>query len=137
MNLIKVNAMPSIFNRMDNIVDGFFDNYRYDQVRSPKCNVIENEKEYIVAMEIPGFNRQDISIEHKDDVLSISGKNEYSENSDGYFNSFENLEINKSFYLPEDVETKKIEANLKNGILVITIPRKTPIKTKAKKITIK
>ena len=137
MNLIKVNTVPSIFNRMDNIIDGFFDNYGYDQVRSPKCNVIENEKEYIVAMEIPGFNRKDISIEHKDDVLTISGKNEYSENSEGYFNSFENLEINKSFYLPEDVEIKKIEANLKNGILVITIPRKTPIKTKAKKITIK
>ena len=137
MNLIKVNTMPSIFNRMDNMIDGFFDNYRYDQVRSPKCSVIENEKEYIVAMEIPGFSRQDVSVEHKDDVLTISGKNEYSENSEGYFNSFENLEINKSFYLPEDVEIKKIEANLKNGILVITIPRKTPIKTKAKKITIK
>ena len=137
MNLIKVNTVPSIFNRMDNIIDGFFDNYGYDQVRNPKCNVIENEKEYIVAMEIPGFSRKDISIEHKDDVLTISGKNEYSENSEGYFNSFENLEINKSFYLPEDVEIKKIEANLKNGILVITIPRKTPIKTKAKKITIK
>jgi len=137
MNLIKVNTVPSIFNRTDNMIDGFFDNYGYDQVRSPKWNVIENEKDYTVLMEIPGFDRQDILIEHKDDVLTISGKNEYSESSEGYFNSFENLEINKSFYLPEDVETKKIEANLKNGILAITIPRKTPIKTKAKKITIK
>ena len=137
MNLIKVNTVPSIFNRMDNIIDGFFNDYRHDQVRSPKYNVIENEKEYVVAMEIPGFKKEDISIEHKDDILTISGKNDYSKNSEGYFNSFENLEINKSFYLPEDVETKTIDANLKNGILAITIPRKTPIKTKAKKITVK
>ena len=136
MNLIKVNTVPSIFNRMDNIIDGFFNDYRYDQVRSPKYNVIENEKEYVVAMEIPGFKKEDISIEHKDDILTISGKNDYSKNSEGYFNSFENLEINKSFYLPEDVETKTIDANLKNGILAITIPRKTPITTKAKKITV-
>ena len=137
MNLIKVNTMPTIFNRMDDIIDGFVDSYRYDQARIPKYNVIENEKEYIVAMEIPGFEKEDVSIEHKDDILKISGTSKYSEKSERYFNSFENLEINKSFYLPEDVETKKIDANLKNGILAITIPRKTPIKTKAKKITIK
>ena len=137
MNLIKVNTMPTIFNRMDDIIDGFVDSYRYDQARIPKYNVIENEKEYIVAMEIPGFDKEDISVEYKDDILIISGTSKYSENPEGYFNSFENLEINKSFYLPEDVETKKIDANLKNGILAITIPRKTPIKTKAKKITIK
>ena len=137
MNLIKVNTVPSIFSRMDNIIDGFFNDYRQDQVRSPKYNVIENEKEYVVAMEIPGFKKKDISIEHKDDILTISGKNDYSKNSEGYFNSFENLEINKSFYLPEDVDTKTIDANLKNGILAITIPRKTPTTTKAKKITVK
>ena len=137
MNLIKVNTVPSIFSRMDNIIDGFFNDYRQDQVRSPKYNVIENEKEYVVAMEIPGFKKKDISIEHKDDILTISGKNDYSKNSEGYFNSFENLEINKSFYLPEDVDTKTIDANLKNGILAITIPRKTLTTTKAKKITVK
>tara|TARA_B100000427_G_scaffold319891_1_gene318658 strand:+ start:208 stop:621 length:414 start_codon:yes stop_codon:yes gene_type:complete len=137
MNLIKVNTMPAIFNTMDDIIDGFVDSYRYDQARIPKYNVIENEKEYIVTVEIPGFEKEDVSIEHKDDILTISGTSKYSEKSERYFNSFENLEINKSFYLPEDVETKKIDANLKNGILAITIPRKTPIKTKAKKITIK
>ena len=47
MNLIKVNAMPSIFNRMDNIIDGFFNNSGYVYTRRPKYNVIENEKDSI------------------------------------------------------------------------------------------
>ena len=94
MNLIKVNTMPTIFNRMDDIIDGFVDSYRYNQARVPKYNVIENEKEYIVAMEIPGFEKEDVSIEHKDDILTISGTSKYSEKSERYFNSFENLEIN-------------------------------------------
>ena len=137
MNLIKVNTMPSIFNRMDNIIDGFFNNCGYAYTRRPKYNVIENEKDYSVLMEIPGIDKKDVSIECDNDVLTISNSKEYSEDSDTHFNRFESLEINKSFYLPEDVDAKKIAAQLKNGILEITIPRKIPIKTKVKKIAIK
>ena len=137
MNLIKVNTMPSIFNRMDNIIDGFFNNSGHVYTRRPKYNVIENEKDYSVLMEIPGIDKEDISIECENDMLTISSKRECSESSDQNFNRFENLEVNKSFYLPEDIDSNKIGAELKNGILEITIPRKTPIKTKAKKITIK
>jgi len=137
MNLIKVNTMPSIFNRMDSMVDGFFNNNGNVHTRHPKYNVIENEKDYSVLMEIPGIDKENILIECDNDVLTISSKKEYSENSEAHFNRFESLELNKSFYLPEDIDTKKIGAELKNGILEIMIPRKTPIKTKTKKITIK
>ena len=137
MNLIKVNTVPSIFNRMDSVIDGFFNNNGYVHIRRPKYNVIENEKDYSVLMEIPGIDKKDISVECDNDVLTISNNKEYGKDSDAHFNRFESLEINKSFYLPEDVDTKKIDAQLKNGILEITIPRKTPIKTKVKKIAIK
>ena len=137
MNLIKVNTAPLIFNRMDSVIDGFFNNREYTQKRHPKYNVIENEKDYTILMEIPGINKEDISIEYDNEVLTISSKKEYSEDSEAYFNSFESLEVNKSFYLPEDIEAKKVGAQLKNGILEITIPRKTSIKTKTKKITVK
>ena len=137
MNLIKVNAMPSIFNRMDSVIDGFFNNSGYTYTRHPKYNVIDNEKEYSVLMEIPGIDKKDISVECDNDVLTISSNKEYSDDSNAHFNRLESLEVNKSFYLPEDIDAKKIDAELKNGILEITIPRKTPIKTKAKKITIK
>ena len=137
MNLIKVNTMPSIFNRMDSVIDGFFNNNGYVHTRRPKYNVIENEKDYSVLMEIPGIDKKDISVECDNDVLTISSNKEYSEDSNAHFNRFEGLEVNKSFYLPEDVDAKKIDAQLKNGILEITIPRKTPIKTKVKKIAIK
>ena len=137
MNLIKVNTMPSIFNTMDSMIDGFFNSNGYVHTRRPKYNVIENEKDYSVLMEIPGIDKEDISIECDNDVLTILSKKEYSEGPETHFTRFENLEVNKSFYLPEDIDAKKIDAQLKNGILEITIPRKTPIKTKAKKITIK
>ena len=137
MNLIKVNAMPSIFNTMDGVVDGLFNNHGYARSRDMKYNVVENEKNYSVFMEIPGIEKEDISVECDNDTLIISNKRECGEDSEIRFNSFTNLEIDKAFYLPEDIDSKKISAQLKNGILEITIPRKTPIKTKAKKIAIK
>ena len=137
MNLIKVNAMPSIFNTMDGVVDGLFNSHGYTRSKNPKYNVIENEKNYSVFMEIPGVEKDTISIECDNDILTVSNKEEYGEDSKVRFNSFTNLEIDKSFCLPEDIDSKKISAQLKNGILEITIPRKTPIKIKAKKITIK
>ena len=88
-------------------------------------------------MEIPGIEKEDISVECDNDMLIISNKKESEEGSNARFDSFTNLEIDKSFYLPDDIDSKKISAQLKNGILEIVIPRKTPIKTKAKKITIK
>ena len=137
MNLIKLNAMPSIFNTMDGVIDGLFNNHGYARSRNPKYNVIENEKDYSIFMEIPGIEKEDLSVECDNDMLTISNKKENEEGSNARFNSFTNLEIDKSFYLPDDIDSKKINAQLKNGILEIVIPRKTPIKAKAKKITIK
>lgn len=137
MNLIKVNAMPSIFNTMDGVIDGLFNNHGYARSKNPKYNVIENEKHYSVFMEVPGVEKDTISIKCDNDMLTVSNKEGCREDSEVRFNSFTNLEIDKSFFLPEDIDSNKISAQLKNGILEITIPRKTPIKTKVKKIAIK
>ena len=86
MNLIKVNTMPSIFNTMDGVVDGLFNNYGYARSKNPKYNVIENEKDYSVFMEIPGVEKDAISIECDNDVLTVSNKEERGEESNIKFN---------------------------------------------------
>ena len=137
MNLIKVNTVPSIFNRMDSVIDGFFNNSGYINSRRAKCNVIENDNAYSIQMEIPGIEKEDVLIECENEMLNISSVIKEDEKSNDQFNRFDVIDINRSFYLPDDVDAKKIDAQLKNGILEITIPRKALVKTKAKKITIK
>lgn len=108
---------------------------------TPKCEIEENEKEYLMHFEVPGMKEEDLNVEVKDGVLTVSGehqqqneKNEktyhYSERSYG---SFE-----RSFALPENVNLSKIEAKHERGILTVvaakkevTAPLKVPIKTKA------
>ena len=136
MNLIKVNAMPSIFNRMDTIFDGFLNNHNYNQVWSPKYDVIENEKDYVILMEVPGIDKKDLKIEVEQDSLII-GSDSKDNKSVTYYEEFCDISFTKSFYLPEDVESSKINAELKNGILEVKIPRNIPVKVKPKKITVK
>ena len=135
MNLIKVNTMPSIFNRMDNIIDGFLNTYN-DSVWSPRYDVSEDDKEYVISMDVPGIEKKDINIESQDQMLTISGKRDLK-NNQSYYNSIDYGEFNKNFNLPEDANDKNIAAQLNSGVLEITIPRKTQIKVKAKKITVK
>ena len=137
MNLIKVNTVPSIFNRMDSVIDGFFNNSGYINSRRAKCSINENDSSYSIQMEIPGIEKEDVLIECENEMLNISSVIKEDEKSNEQFNRFDVIDINRSFYLPDDVDAKKIDAQLKNGILEITIPRKALIKTKAKKITIK
>ena len=137
MNLIKVNTVPSIFNRMDSVIDGFFNNSSYINSRRAKCSISENDNAYSIHMEIPGIEKEDVLIECENEMLNISSVIKEDEKPNEQFNRFDVIDINRSFYLPDDVDAKKIDAQLKNGILEITIPRKALIKTKAKKITVK
>ena len=136
MNLIKVNTIPSIFNRVDTIFDGFLNSHNYNQVWSPKYDVIENEKDYVILMEVPGIDKKDLKIEIDQDALIIGSDNKDNK-SVTYYEEFCDISFTKSFYLPEDVESSKINAELKNGILEVKIPRNMPVKVRPKKITIK
>ena len=137
MNLIKVNTIPSIFNRMDTMFDGFLNNHNYNQAWSPKYDVIENEKDYVILMEVPGIDKKNLKIEVNQDALIIASDNKDAKSVNSYYEEFCDISFTKSFYLPEDVESSKINAELKNGILEVKIPRNIPVKVKPKKITIK
>jgi len=136
MNLIKVNTVPTIFNRMDNIIDSFFSNHAYNKdVWTPNYDIDHSINEYKILMEVPGIKKGNVNIEHQDKMLTVSGKKESKD--DGNFSNFQYREFEKEFNLPEDVIEKDISAHLENGILEIKIPRKAEVKTKAKKVTIK
>tara|TARA_B100001750_G_scaffold76758_1_gene60907 strand:- start:3455 stop:3862 length:408 start_codon:yes stop_codon:yes gene_type:complete len=135
MNLIKVNTIPSIFSRVDNVIDGFFNAYN-DSAWSPRCDILENDAEYVISIDVPGIEKKNITIEYQDQTLAISGRRNL-DNDQSYYNSIDYGEFNKNFNLPEDANDKGISAGLNSGVLEITIPRKAPIKAKIKKIAIK
>lgn len=98
---------------------------RFDRAM-PAINVSENDKQYIVEVVSPGFKREDFKVSMNDDVLTISAetKSEMKDENKEYsrreysYNSF-----TRSFTLPENAKGDNIDANYKNGVLELIIPK--------------
>jgi len=132
-------VLPAIFNRYFN--DSFFNNFSEDFL--PATNVKETKKEFKLDISVPGFSKEDFKVEIDKNVLVISAEKnsnteEKSEDEKVLRREFTSSSFSRSFTLPENIDTDKITANQKDGVLRITLPKmdKAP-EDKIKKIEIK
>jgi len=99
----------------------------------PAVNIRENEKNFTLELAVPGMDKKDLKIDINEDVLTISHetRNETEENNDGYKRKeFSFSSFCRSFYIPENVNREKIEANYKDGILSVELPKQAEDKNK-------
>lgn len=117
-----MNLIPRSFFFDDDFDDFFKPVMRRNDV---KCDIYEENGEYHIEMDIPGYDKKDINIEVKDGYLTIkaSKETEDKEESKNYIRRERVVgSFTKSFALG-DVDTDKIDAKFENGILNITIPK--------------
>jgi len=105
-------------------------------VRTPKIDIYEEGKNIIAEAELPGLDPKDIKLEVEDNLLKIEGKSEKKkeEKKKGYYRK----EISESYYkrvvpLPVEVKGEKAEAEYKDGLLRVVIPKIEPKKEEKKK----
>ena len=104
-------------------LDDFFENL--EESNSMKCDIYEKDGDYHIEMDIPGFEKKDISIECDKGNLTITAEKEESdEDSSKKYIKRERTygKYQRSFYLG-DVESDNIKAEFKNGMLKITVPK--------------
>ncbi len=92
----------------------------------PKVDIAETEKGYELHLAAPGLKKEDFNVEVNDNLLTVSGERKFvNEDKDKNFLSVETYfgSFNKSFRLPKNVKTEKIEAKYEAGILTLTIPK--------------
>jgi HSP20 family protein len=100
--------------------------------------VEETGAEILVQAEVPGFTASDIEVNVEPTRLTITGKRESKEEKkkgDAFYTEACSDEIFRSVQLPSEVNTGKVTATLKNGILEVQLPRveaKRPISVEAK-----
>lgn len=110
---------------------------------TPSVDVRETGDAYIMDMDLPGRSEKDVEISLKDRVLSIASvqeakTEEKTKDEDGceyLIRERRSSSFSRRFTLPEDIDTEKVEANFRNGVLTITIPRRP--EAQARQITIK
>ena len=99
----------------------------------PAVNIREDDKNYVLDFAIPGIDKKDLKIDMNEDTLTISSetKNETEENKEDYRRKeFSYTSFSRSFYIPENVNREKIEANYKDGILTVSLPKHEEEKNK-------
>ncbi|MBN1381851.1 MAG: Hsp20/alpha crystallin family protein [Deltaproteobacteria bacterium] len=138
----------SLQREMNRLFDDFFRGFddmsfglSRDRFRafSPSVDIKENDKEVLIKAELPGMDEKDIDVNLFEDRLTIKGeKKEEKEDkgSDYYHMESSYGSFNRIIPLPEKVDTKKVEANFKNGVLSIKLPKTEEAKAKGKKIPI-
>jgi HSP20 family protein len=103
----------------------------------PAVNIRETEDDYVVEMVSPGLNKKDFKVELDNQLLTISYEKEASKddkNENYTKQEFSYSSYQRSFTLPKTVESNKIEARYKDGILNITIPKKEEAKKQASRL---
>lgn len=107
---------------------------------APAIDVIDEKEQIRVKADLPGLKKDEIEVSVENDVLTIRGeKKEEKEikekdyiRSERYYGSF-----HRSFTLPSGVDAQKVNANYKDGVLEITLPKKEEAKSKQVKVDIK
>lgn len=107
---------------------------------SPSVDVQEDEKEVSIKAELPGLEEKDIEVTLTDDALTIRGekKEEKEDKGKDYFHRETRYgSFIRVIPLPGGLNTEKVDARFKNGVLTITLPRLQDAKTKGKKVAVK
>tara|TARA_B100001057_G_scaffold42569_2_gene38114 strand:- start:4926 stop:5330 length:405 start_codon:yes stop_codon:yes gene_type:complete len=134
MNVIKRINYPIMFDEF------FNDFFNVKPISVPPNNIMETESDFQIEFSVPGSNKKDFEIEVENDNIKIIKKKEDLDTTNNYSRQEFNYSFfEKSFYLPESIDQSKISSKYDNGILRISLPKKSEviIQNQRKFITVK
>ena len=105
---------------------------------SPAVDIYEDEKAIYLKAELAGINPEEIKINVENDVLTLEGerKLEKEEKKEGYHRVERSYgSFRRSFSVPDNVSTDEIDANYKDGVLTLTLPKTREATAKEIKVT--
>lgn len=125
------NVLDDLFNtNFSNIIDTEFTHTR------PSVNVIENKDNYAIEVAAPGLDKNDFNITVEKDQLIIEASLEKNEEESSGVKKYRRKEFNfhsfkRSFHISNKINSEKIDAQYKNGILTVILDKREEAKDKA------
>ncbi|MGN1040574.1 MAG: Hsp20/alpha crystallin family protein [Candidatus Fimimonas sp.] len=115
---------------IDDAFNSFFRPFYVDDDASiMKTDISENEQEYLMDVEMAGFDKSDIALKFENGYLTVSAKKQEKEEDKKYIRRERAFSCSRSYYLG-DVNEKLIKAKYENGILQIVVPKQKPEEVK-------
>jgi HSP20 family protein len=129
MSLIRYRGNEYVPTPFSSLIDGLFNETLTrtgGSVFVPKVDIIENETAFELHVAAPGLSKEDFNVELNDNLLTVSGERKFSnEKNEKNYRSIETSygTFKRSFSLPENVDSTKINARYNNGILELIVPK--------------
>ena len=127
-----VNRPTSAVTGMEDFFNDIFGDGTFSR-KIPPVDVYETEKAYVIEAEVAGYKQEEISLSVDKHVLTISAtvlkkaenveEDEKKEEKKYVLKEISRPTFSRSFTLPEDVNEEAIEAETKDGLLSVTIPK--------------
>ncbi|MGH9803891.1 MAG: Hsp20/alpha crystallin family protein [Candidatus Acidiferrales bacterium] len=107
---------------------------------SPAVDILDMENEIVLRADLPGLDPKDVDIQVQNGTLTLRGERKFE--SDVKEDNFRRVErvygsFIRSFSLPQSVDSEKVAAEYKNGVLELTLPKRPEAKPKQIKVAVK
>ncbi|AMN47625.1 hypothetical protein ACG33_11045 [Steroidobacter denitrificans] len=107
---------------------------------TPLADISETDKEYVIKADLPEVKKEDVKISLDNGVITVTGERrrekEYKEENEIRVETSYG-KFSRSFALPDDIDTEGIQAESKDGVLRVRIPKKEPTQRKPVSIEVK
>ena len=106
---------------------------------APNVDITETDTAYLIKGEIPGVNKEDIKVNIENGMITMSGDRKQEKEEKG--KKFHRIERSygsfmRSFRLPDNVDESAVKAEVKDGMLNVTLPKSTQAKAKSTNVTV-
>ena len=120
-----INGLPADFDKM---IDQWFSKPCHSEAGkfTPRANIVEQEKEFLLTVELPGVSIEQVAVETADEHLKISGEktiDALGESDKLRRNERSVGKFERTFEFRSPVDFDRIEADLRHGILTIRVPK--------------
>lgn len=143
MRLVRLqpfHEMETLRRQMDRVFDELAQvNPDRTTVWSPAIELHDRENSLILRAEIPGVEGKDLDIQATREAVSISGEHRYEKQTEekGFYHSeFRYGKFQRTIQLPVPIQNDKVEAEFKNGILTLTLPKLEELQRKVVKVNL-
>ena len=96
----------------------------------PSVDIYENNDELLLYADMPGVTKEDMTINLENGKLSISGVRRVTSEGTPQFIEFGAVEFRRTFSVPQGIDTTKVNAELKEGVLRLHLPKTDAVKPK-------
>tara|TARA_A100001011_G_C14270193_1_gene826655 strand:+ start:398 stop:823 length:426 start_codon:yes stop_codon:yes gene_type:complete len=94
------------------------------------ADLYEEEEGLVLEIDLPGLSEGDVTVEYKDGLLSIRAARELTKKPGLKTSERRDIRLDRSFKVPSYIEESKIEAQMSNGVLRVTMPKTEKVASK-------